>query len=133
PRYIRYEFKEKKIINSKIKYFYIKARYLDFNGKVFKETLSEYIIKKFYKAKQITTLEVFPLKYYPYKWQVKAYLTKYGRKFLSIIDVYFYEYKGKGFYIKKDRVIKIPIESQVVVDAAYFREENPNYTRLSIK
>ncbi|KAH6712098.1 hypothetical protein BKA61DRAFT_577202 [Leptodontidium sp. MPI-SDFR-AT-0119] len=49
------------------------------------------------------------------------------------MDVHLCEYKGKGFYIEKDRVVEIPIESRVVVDAAYFREENPNYARPSIK
>ncbi|KAH8751488.1 hypothetical protein BGZ57DRAFT_774900, partial [Hyaloscypha finlandica] len=47
-----------------VEYFYIKARYLDFDKKVFRETLSKYTIKKFYRVKEITILEVFPLKYY---------------------------------------------------------------------
>jgi len=49
------------------------------------------------------------------------------------MDIYLYEYKGKVFYIEKDRVVEISIKSRVVVDAPYFREENPNYTRPSIK
>jgi hypothetical protein len=106
---------------------------LDFNGKVFGETLSEHAIKKFPGAKQITALEVFPLKYHPGKKHIRAYLTKCGRKFLSIIDVHLCEYKGKAFYIEKERVVEIFIKSRIVVDAAYFREENPNYTRPSIK
>jgi hypothetical protein len=76
---------------------------------------------------------VFPLKYYPSKSHIRAYLTKCGRKFLSIIDVHLYKYKGKAFYIKKERVIKILIKSRVVVNAPYFREENLNYSRPSIK
>lgn len=44
-----------------MEYFHVKARYLDFNRKIFRETLSEHAIKKFRGAKQITTLEVFPL------------------------------------------------------------------------
>jgi hypothetical protein len=41
--------------------------------------------------------------------------------------------EGNAFYIETGRVVEIFIVSRVVVDAAYFREENPNYTRLSIK
>lgn len=130
---MKYEFGEEKTANSGIKYFHIKARYLDFDGKVFRETLSEYAIEIFRGAKQITELEVFPLKYHLSERQVRAHLTECGRKFLSIMDVHLCEYKGKGFYIEKDRVVEIPIESRVVVDAAYFREENPNYARPSIK
>ncbi|KAH8797030.1 hypothetical protein F5882DRAFT_375187 [Hyaloscypha sp. PMI_1271] len=76
---ITYEFGEEKRIKDKVEYFYIKARYLDFNGKVFRETS-----------------KVFPLKYYLGEKQVRAHLSEYGQKFLSIIDIYLYEYKGKG-------------------------------------
>jgi hypothetical protein len=34
-----------------VKYFYVKAYYLDFDGKVLGETLSEHAIKKFRRAK----------------------------------------------------------------------------------
>ena len=133
PRCVKYEFGEEKTANGGIKYFHVKARYLDFDGKVFGETSSEHAIEKFRGAKQITALEVFPLKYHPSERQIRAHLTECGQKFLSMMDVHLCEYKGKGFYIDKDRVVEIPIESRVVVDAAYFREENPNYARPSIK
>ena len=61
---MKYEFGEEKTTNGRVKYFYVKVYYLDFNKKVFRETLSKYTIKKFRRAKQITTLEIFPLKYY---------------------------------------------------------------------
>jgi hypothetical protein len=116
-----------------VKYFYVKARYLDFNRKVLRETSSEYIIEKFYKVKQITTFKVFSFKYYSSESYVRAYLTECGRKFLSIIDAYYCEYEDKAFYIEKERVVEISIKSRVIVDPPYFREENPNYFRPSIK
>ncbi|KAH7378927.1 hypothetical protein BKA64DRAFT_560635, partial [Cadophora sp. MPI-SDFR-AT-0126] len=58
-------FGEEKIANGGIKYFHVKARYLDFKGKVFRETSSEAAIEKFRGVKQITDLEVVPLKYHP--------------------------------------------------------------------
>ena len=76
---------------------------------------------------------MFPLKYHPSERYIRAYLTEYSRKFLSIIDVYLYEYEDKAFYIKKGQVVEISIKSRVVVDAPYFREENSNYSRPSIK
>jgi hypothetical protein len=116
-----------------VKYFHVKARYLDFDGKVLGETLSKYTIKKFRGAKQITALKVFPLKYHLNEKHIRAYLTEYSRKFLSMMDVHLCEYEGIAFYIKKGRVVEIFIKSRVVVDAPYFREENPNYSRPSIK
>jgi hypothetical protein len=106
---------------------------LDFNGKIFGEISSKYTIKKFCRAKEIITLEVFSLKYYLGKKYIRAHFSKYNRKFLFIIDIYLYKYKGKTFYIEKGQVIEIFIKSRVIVNMAYFREENPNYTRPSIK
>jgi len=116
-----------------VKYFHVKARYLDFDGKVLGETSSEHAIEKFRGAKQITALEVFPLKYHPNEKHMRAHLTECGQKFLSMMDVHLCEYEGKAFYIKKGQVVEIPIKSRVVVNAPYFREENPNYSRPSIK
>lgn len=76
---------------------------------------------------------MFPLKYYLSEKHTRAHLTKCGQKFLSMIDIHLCAYEGKGFYIEKEKVVEIFIKSRVVVDAAYFREENPNYARLSIK
>ena len=45
---------------------------MDFDGKVFGETSSKHAIKKFYKVKAITTLELFPLKYYPGKEHIRT-------------------------------------------------------------
>ena len=47
PRCVKYEFGEEKTANGGIKYFHVKARYLDFDGKVFGETSSEHAIEKF--------------------------------------------------------------------------------------
>jgi hypothetical protein len=117
-RQVRIWGKEK--IKDKIEYFYVKAYYLDFDKKVLGETSSEHAIKKFCGAKAITALELFPLKYYPGEEYIRARLSKHGRKFLSMMDIYLYEYEGKAFYIEKGRVVEIFIKSRVVVDAAYF-------------
>jgi hypothetical protein len=76
---------------------------------------------------------LFPLKYHPGGEHMRAQLSEHGRKFLSMIDIHLCKYEGKAFYIEKGRVIEIFIKSRVVVDAAYFQEENPNYTRPAIK
>jgi hypothetical protein len=38
-----------------------------------------------------------------------------------------------AFYIKKDQPVKLFVNSRIMVDAAYFREANPNYAKASIK
>ena len=124
---------EEKKTKDGVEYFLIKARYLDFDGKILGKTSSEHAIEKFRGAKQITALDVFPLKYHPGEKHMRVQLSGYGRKFLSMMDVHLREYEGKAFYIEKGRVVQIFIKSRIVVDPAYFREENPNYTRPSIK
>ena len=133
PRCVRYEFGEEKKTKDGVEFFLVKARYLDFDGKMLGETSSEHAIEKFRGAKQITALDVFPLEYHPGEKHVRAQLSEYGRKFLSMMDIHLREYEGRAFYIEKGRVVQIFIKSRIVVDAAYFREENPNYTRPSIK
>ena len=133
PRCVKYDFGEEKTAKGGVKYFHIKARYFDFDGKVFGEASSEHAIEKFRGSKSITALEVFPLDYHQSEKQVRAHLTKCGQKFLSLVDIHPCEYKGEAFYIEKDKMIEIFINGGVVVDAAYFREEHPNYARPSIK
>jgi hypothetical protein len=50
-----------------------------------------------------------------------------------MMGVHLCGYEGKAFYTEKERVVDIFIKSRVVVDAAYFREENPNHARPSVK
>jgi hypothetical protein len=132
PRCVRYEFGEQEV-GIGVEYFHIKARYLDFDGKVFGGASSEHLIEKFHGAKQITALEVFPFKYHLGEKHVRAHLTECGQKFLSMMNIHPFKYEGKAFYIEKEKVVEIFIKSRVVVDVVYFREENPNYTRPSIK
>lgn len=133
PQCVKYEFGERKKTKDGVEYFHVKARYLDFDGKVLGETSSEHAIEKFRGAKAITALELFPLKYHPGEEYMRTQLSEHGRKFLSMMDIHLREYEGKAFYIEKGRVVEIFIKSRVVVDAAYFQEENPNYTRPAIK
>jgi hypothetical protein len=38
-----------------------------------------------------------------------------------------------AFYMKKNHPVKLFVNSRIMVDAAYFREANPNYARVSIE
>jgi hypothetical protein len=82
PRCVRYEFGEEKTTKGGVEYFHIKARYLDFDGKVFGEISSDHAVEKFRRAKQITALEAFPLKYHPGEKHLRAHLTECGRIFV---------------------------------------------------
>ena len=72
-------------------------------------------------------MEVYPLEYHPEKQKVVEQLADRGRKFRSLIGAHFRRYEGHGFYIAKKEVKKFPVSGRVMVNAASFREKNPNY------
>jgi hypothetical protein len=41
--------------------------------------------------------------------------------------------KGSAFYMNKGKIFKININSRVAVDAAFFHEMQPNYSRPSLR
>jgi hypothetical protein len=130
PRCVRFEFGEERITKEGLEFYHVKAHYLDFDGKMFGKTSSEHAIAKFRGVKQITTLEIFPVKFHA---DARAHFTECGRKFLSMMNIHLCQYEGKAFYVERGESVEIFVKSRVVVDPAYFREENPNYIRPSIK
>ena len=68
-------------------YFYIRGRYVDFDGKVFGEVLIDIGILKFRGSKPINSLDVFSLLYHDNADQVRAELVKCGRKFGSLNNI----------------------------------------------
>lgn len=132
PRCVKYNFgEEKKQING-VEYFHIGCHYLDADGKAFGEVSTALGIEKFRGTKRINSLGVFPLLYHQKEKETRAYLSKCGRKFLKLIDVHHCQYQGIAFYMKKNRPVKLFVNSRIMVDAAYFREANPNYAKASI-
>ena len=133
PRCVRYDFGEEKKQMAGLDYFHIGCHYLDFDGKVFGEVSTALGIEKFRGTRQISSLGVFPLSYHQKEEETRAYLDKCGRKFLSLTSVHHCQYQGMAFYMKKNHPVKLFVNSRIMVDAAYFREANPNYARASIE
>ena len=59
--YVRCNYREEKTRTNGTPYFYLEARYFDYNGEVFREATVKIAIKKFRGAKRIDLLNVFPL------------------------------------------------------------------------
>ncbi|KAI9726527.1 MAG: hypothetical protein M1835_003773, partial [Candelina submexicana] len=132
PRCVRYDFGEERTTSNGVEYFHLECRYVDFDGKVFGETSIELAIVKFRGTKRINSLDAFPLEYHPSKDEVKANLVECGHKFVSLMGVHHRQYRGDAFYMRKGQPIKVPVNSRVMIDAVYFQEANPNYTRPRI-
>ena len=65
PRCIIFDSGEEKKLDDGTEYFYIKGRYLDFDGKNFGHALIALGIFKFRGTKRVDKLEAFPLKHHP--------------------------------------------------------------------
>jgi hypothetical protein len=115
-----------------VEYFHIGCHYLDSDGKVFGEVSTALGIEKFRGTLRINSLGAFPLPYHQKEKETRAYLEKCGRKFLKLTNVHHCQYQGIAFYMKKNRPVKLFVNSRIMVDAAYFREANPNYAKPSI-
>ena len=83
-RCVRYDFDEERTTNNEMKYFHLKCRYENFDGKVFEEIFVELIVLKFRGTKRINSLDAFTFEYHSSKDEIKVNLVKCGRKFEEI-------------------------------------------------
>ena len=60
---------------------------------------------------------------------MKADLVEYGRKFVSMLGAHHRHCRGTAFYMKDGEAVKVSVDSRVMLDAAFLRKMNPNYTR----
>ena len=113
-------------------YFHLECHCLDSDGKAFGEATVEPGILKFRGTKRIDSLGVFPLEYHPNIIEVQAHLVECGRKFVSLMGVHHRQYRGDAFYMHKGKPIEVPVNGQIMIDAIFFHEANPNYSRPRI-
>ncbi|KAJ5561153.1 ATPase AAA-type core [Penicillium sp. DV-2018c] len=90
-------------------------------------------VPKFRGSKPITTLEAYPLCHHPSHEQVRKDLVERGQKFRDLAGSHIQHCKGSAFYVNKGKIFKINISSRVAVDAAFFHEMQPNYSRPSLR
>ena len=129
---IRFDRGEEKMSSTGVTYFHMECRYLDSDGAVFGEVSTALGIAKFAGVKRIATLDAFPLAYHPRRNEMRAGLVARGRRFVTLLGVHHLQYHGNAFYMQKGELVEVPVKSLIMVDAAFFRENNPNYVRPRI-
>jgi hypothetical protein len=129
PRCVTYDGGEEKETSHGVKYYNMECRYLDYDGQVFGEASIDLAIVKFRGKKRISTLKAFPLQYHPDESVAKADIVECGRKFVSMLGAHHRHCRGTAFYMKEGEAVKVSVDSRVMLDAAFFRKMNPNYTR----
>lgn len=129
PRCVIYDAGEEQETSTGLKYYKMECRNLDYDGQVFGEASINLAITKFRGKRRISTLNAFPLRYHPDEQRMKAQLVECGRKFVSMLGAHHRRYRGTAFYMKDGEPVKVSVDSRVMLDAAFFRKMNPNYTR----
>jgi hypothetical protein len=129
PRCVIYNDGEEEETSNGLKYYKMECRYLDYDGRVFGKTSINLVIVKFRGKRRISTLNAFPLQYHPHEKEIKAHLVKCGRKFVSMLGAHHRHCRGKAFYMKDGEAFTVSVDSPIMLDAAFFRKMNPNYTR----
>jgi hypothetical protein len=132
PRCVEYLSGEEQQTSSGQRYFQLECRYLDFDGRVFGESATQLGIAKFRGVKRIDTLEAFPLEHHPSRIEMTKQLVACGRKFISLIGMHHRQYQGVAFYMKNERIIKVHVNSRIMIDPEIFRELHPSYSRPKI-
>ncbi|KAL4950835.1 P-loop containing nucleoside triphosphate hydrolase protein [Aspergillus filifer] len=114
-------------------YYKLECRYLDFDGWTFGEACVTLGIEKFRGAKSINSFQAFPLHHHPDHEQVRQRLVESGQKFCKLTSTHIQHCDGTAFIMKEGKPVQMNINSRVAVDAAFFREMRPNYSRPHIQ
>jgi hypothetical protein len=131
PRCIRFDYGQVKKPNGKT-CFQLSCHYFTYDGICFGEAPVTAEIQEFQGVMKITSLGVYPLEYHAEKQKVVEELTKRGQKSMSLNGEHYRKYEGQAFYKEKKEVKKFAVRGRVMIDAALFREKNPNYFFPSI-
>lgn len=114
-------------------WFNLECRFLDYDGVKFGEAGVFLRVAKFRGSKPIESLEAFPLCHHPRHEQVRKDLVERGQKFRDLAGSHIQDCKGNAFFMSKGKAVKLNINSRVAVDAAFFHNMQPNYSRPSLR
>lgn len=132
PACFRFDRSEESATSADVTYLHLECRYPDSDGVAFGEVSTGLGIAKFAGTKRIIDLDVFPLRYHPRRNKMKADLVERGRHFVSLLGIHYRQYRGNAFFLERGEVTEIYANSRIMVDAAFFRENSPNYLRPRI-
>jgi hypothetical protein len=111
----------------------LECRFLDYNGVKFGEAGIFLRVAKSRGSKPIESLEAFPLRHHPSHEQVRKDLLERGQRFRDLAGSHIQHCKGNAFFMDKGKAFKVNINSRVAVDATFFHEMQPNYSRPSLR
>ncbi|KAJ5736435.1 ATPase AAA-type core [Penicillium malachiteum] len=133
PRAFKVEYAIKESSFIKGQWYSIEGRYLEYDGKDFGFGTMSAEVESFKGARKITSLSCFPLQYHRDADALRERLVERGKRFVALRGMNYRFHKGMAFYKKKRSVIKVNIESRVMIDPAIHRRINPNYPISTVR
>ncbi|KAF1823569.1 uncharacterized protein K489DRAFT_200064 [Dissoconium aciculare CBS 342.82] len=127
PRCFKIDFATKLSSMMKGNWYCIEGKYLEYDGKNFGYGDFQIDVESFKGPRKITSLATYPLKYHKDPEGVQKKIIERGEKFVAMSGMHYKFHKGLAFMKKKKQVLKININSRVMVDPATFRRINANY------
>jgi hypothetical protein len=88
--------------------------------------------RKDFGAEPIRNLGSYPLQYHQSRSELTAGRVECGRKFISLMGGSHRHCCGSAFYMQDDIAIQVSVDSRVMIDPAFFRKINPNYSRPQV-
>ncbi|EDN04841.1 predicted protein [Histoplasma mississippiense (nom. inval.)] len=133
PRCVVLNAIEEKTRFNGVEYYSLDCSYIDYDGKVLGKAGMELEIEKFRGLRPIHQLPAFPLQYHPEEATVRQNLIKCGRKFCGLAGTHIRHCRGTAFFMMKKQPVRVNIDSCVGIDASFFHEMMPNYSRPRIE
>ncbi|KAK8009935.1 ATPase family AAA domain-containing protein 3A-like [Apiospora arundinis] len=126
-RVFKVEMAEKRYSMLKGETYYIEGKYFEYDGKNFGFGAMAEEIAEFQGSRRIDSLTCYPLQYHKNETQVRRDLVERGKKFVGLGGMLFRSHQGLAYYKKKKSVVRVEVNSRIMVDPASHRRYNPNY------
>lgn len=111
----------------------MECHYVDYDGRNFGECKAIVEIPEFLGTCRIDSLPIYPFGYHPDVDSLKQKLVARGRKFGTLTGMQYKYYKGLAFFKKKNSLVRVTVQSRIMVDALTFKRMNPNYNSNPVK
>ncbi|KAK7955706.1 uncharacterized protein PG986_004928 [Apiospora aurea] len=126
-RVFKAEIAEKHYSMLKGETYYVEGKYFEYDGKDFGFGVMAEEVPHFQGSRRIDSLACYPLAYHKDEAAVRRNLIERGKKFVSLGGVHYKCHQGLAYYKKKKSVIRVEVNSRIMVDPAIHRRNNPNY------
>jgi hypothetical protein len=90
-------------------------------------------IQKFQGAKAIDSLDAFLIQYHEDAAYGERQLVNGGRKSVGLTGPHIKHCQGTAFFMERDSIVCITVDSQVSIYAAFFKLMNPDYSRSHLR